>query len=53
MNIGRMKKSEKQGREGRVHSTKCRISKIAKREKKTFFNEEVFNKRRKQQKGKD
>ena len=52
MNIRRMKKSEKQGREGKVHSIKCRISKIAKREKKTFLNEEVFHKRRKQQRGK-
>lgn len=42
MNIRRMKKSEKQGREGKVHSIKCRISKIAKREKKPSSMKKCF-----------
>ena len=35
-----MKRSEKQGREGKVHPIKCRIPKIPGRDKKAFFNEQ-------------
>ena len=35
MNSGRMKSSEKQGREAKVHPIKCRVSKT-RRDKKAF-----------------
>ena len=34
-----MKRSEKQGNEGKVHPVKRRVPKIARRGKKAFFNE--------------
>ena len=39
MNSGRMKSSEKQGREAKVHPIKCRVSKT-RRYKQAFFNEQ-------------
>ena len=41
-NSGRIQRSEKQGREGKVHPIKCRIPKIAGRDKKAFFNEQCL-----------
>ena len=40
-NSGRIQRSEKQGREGKVHPIKCRIPKIAGRDK-AFFNEQCL-----------
>ena len=37
-----MKRSEKQGRKGKVHTIKHRVSKIAGRDKKPFFNEQCL-----------
>ena len=42
MNTGRMKKSKKQGRERKVHPIQCRFQRIARRDKKAFFNEQCL-----------
>ena len=42
MNTGRTKKSKKQGRERKVHPIQCRFQRIARRDKKAFFNEQCL-----------
>ena len=44
MNSGRMKSSEKQGREAKVHPIKCRVSKT-RIDKKAFFKSSVNNRK--------
>ena len=47
-----MRKSKKQGRQEKVTFNKTEFQKIARRDKKAFFNEQCLT-RQKQQKGKD
>ena len=41
-NSGRMKRREKQGREGKVLPIKAEFQRIARRDKKAFFNEQCL-----------
>ena len=45
MNSQRMKRSEKQGREGKVHPIKCRVSKNSCKRQEGLLQLVVFNKR--------